>query len=145
MRWKAVTAGRGHYIAASRRVGDMYLVTRLPSSFGSRRWRLGVLVLKPGGETDLVSTGDHRTLADAKKEAGRIERQNPSVLALVNPPGELLADAVYSIAYRHADDGEDYEHEFTNPERVKIAEQSRDRVLLFGDGLDILESFDVED
>lgn len=147
MKWKGVVYGR--YVAASRRPGETYLITRLPSSYGSRRWRMGLIVLteEPGG-TELVSSEDYRTLADAKKEAGKMERQNPrqnpSILALVNPPGELLAEAVYSITYRHADDGEDYEHEFSNPEGVKIVEQSRSRVLLFGDGLDILDSFEVE-
>lgn len=81
--------------------------------------------------------------------AARKYKFNPSVLALVNPPetepaGELFADAVYSVAYRHADDGEDYVHEFDQPDDVLIYDQSDRRALLFGDGMDILDSFEVD-
>ncbi len=74
---------------------------------------------------------------------------NPSVLAInppeTEPPGELFADAVYSIAYRHAEDGVDYIHEFDDPEDVVILDQSDRQALILGESMDILDTFDVDD
>jgi hypothetical protein len=47
--------------------------------------------------------------------------KNPP-LVIVNPPrrGELFADAVYAIEYRHAHDGKRYRHDFEYPEDVSL-------------------------
>lgn len=71
-------------------------------------------------------------------------RSNHNPWLMINPAGgKRLADAVYSIAYRHADDGADYEHEFESPNAVRLVAQGDRRVVLVSRSIDIVGEFDV--
>jgi hypothetical protein len=60
-------------------------------------------------------------------------------------PGRKMATAVYEIAYRHADDGKDYQHTFQHPEQVSVQVLDPRRVLLCGGREPIIQMFEVED
>jgi hypothetical protein len=75
-------------------------------------------------------------LAQARRAGLKVPaRQNPGVLALVNPgtDADLMGTAVYEVRYRHAHDGADYVHEFEFPDSVTLWRLSPYQVLLQGE------------
>lgn len=75
---------------------------------------------------------------------GKQRHRNPpgAILALVNPAQRLIAQAVYSIEYKHKDDGKNYRHDFEEWDRVRIALTGDDtRLLIYGDGIPIVDMF----
>lgn len=93
-------------------------------------------------------------LLDPKALPGR--GRNP-ILALVNSDGlrvervgvkdrgRVMGTGVYAIAYKHADDGADYEHEFEKWDKVKLRVLNDRAVLLFSDTVDIIGMFTADD
>lgn len=81
-----------------------------------------------------------------------------AMLTIVNPDGavdvgpvtaadrgRIMATGVHSIAYRHASDGRDYEHEFEKWDQVRIKVLDDHRALLFSGRVPIIQMFEVED
>lgn len=67
-------------------------------------------------------------------------RANP-LLAIANSPavGDVMADRVYEIAYRHKSDGLDYVHVFKKPDNVELVVLNDRAVLLRGKRRRILQ------
>lgn len=99
-------------------------------------------------------------MARLLRQAERGEHANPlgALLAVVNPAGavdvgpvrvkdrgRVMATGVYTIAYRHHDDGRDYEHTFKRWDQVKLRLLDAHRVLLYSSTLPIIQMFDMEE
>lgn len=116
-------------------------------------------------EAEIVSAARDRltaALQDLQKNPQRRRngKGNPlgAMLTIVNPEGaievgpvtgkdrgRLMAKGVHSIAYRHADNGHDYEHEFEQWDRVRIKVLNDYCALLFSEQVPIIQMFEVED
>lgn len=56
-----------------------------------------------------------------------------------------MGTGVHAIAYRHRDDGHDYEHVFKHWQAVKLRLLDERHVLIFSDSVPIVEMFEMED
>ena len=54
-----------------------------------------------------VSAAGRELHATAVEMLGQLRRGGHA-----NPPGDVMSERVYSLAYRHQDDGRDYKHDF---------------------------------
>lgn len=121
-------------------------------------WERGLDVedLADGFGKGLGTQGDWSAIRDSSKAAKDVmleralnhlfgsagsnprSRRNP-LLAIANAGGEVMADRVYEIAYRHKADGFDYVHVFKDPDNVELVVLAPRVVLLRGKRRRILE------